>query len=84
LLLTDNNKGEHYLHAWGRAAEVEPVVPVAEDCVKLGIPVMALFSCRGWGAETPDGRKLFNGRLGASRRAGAQERISDLGVTMWR
>jgi len=36
------------------------LLPVAEQCVALGIPVMALFPVIDPGLKTPDGREAFN------------------------
>ena len=36
------------------------LLPVAEDCVRLGIPVMALFPVIDPALKTPDGREAFN------------------------
>ncbi len=36
------------------------LMPVAEQCVALGIPVMALFPAIDPGLKTPDGREAFN------------------------
>ena len=36
------------------------LLPVAEDCVKLGIPVMALFPVIDQSRKTPDGREALN------------------------
>jgi porphobilinogen synthase len=36
------------------------LLPVAEECVKLGIPVMALFPVIDQSLKTPDGREAFN------------------------
>jgi porphobilinogen synthase len=36
------------------------LLPVAEECVKLGIPVMALFPVIEGGLKTPDGREATN------------------------
>jgi porphobilinogen synthase len=36
------------------------LLPVAEDCVSLGIPVMALFPVIDQRLKTPDGREAFN------------------------
>ena len=36
------------------------LLPVAEDCVKLGVPVMALFPVIDPGLKTPDGREAHN------------------------
>ncbi len=36
------------------------LLPVAQECVKLGIPVMALFPVIDASLKTPDGREAFN------------------------
>ena len=36
------------------------LLPVAEDCVKLGIPVMALFPVIDQSLKTPDGQEAMN------------------------
>lgn len=36
------------------------LLPIAEDCVKLGIPVMALFPVISAELKTPDGKEAFN------------------------
>ena len=36
------------------------LLPIAEDCVKLGIPVMALFPVISAALKTPDGKEAFN------------------------
>jgi porphobilinogen synthase len=36
------------------------LLPVAEECVKLGIPVMALFPVIDASLKTPDGKEAFN------------------------
>jgi porphobilinogen synthase len=36
------------------------LLPVAEDCVRLGIPLMALFPVIDPALKTPDGREAFN------------------------
>ncbi|MFM1908443.1 MAG: hypothetical protein RLZZ591_2120 [Pseudomonadota bacterium] len=36
------------------------LLPVAEDCVRLGIPVMALFPVIDQSLKTPDGREALN------------------------
>jgi porphobilinogen synthase len=36
------------------------LLPVAEDCVRLGIPVMALFPVVDAGLKTPDGQEALN------------------------
>ena len=39
---------------------VDVLLPVAEECVKLGIPVMALFPVIDPALKTPDGREAWN------------------------
>ena len=39
---------------------VDQLLPVAEDCVKLGIPVLALFPVIDQALKTPDGREAAN------------------------
>ena len=39
---------------------VDKLLPVAEECVKLGIPVMALFPVIDPALKTPDGREAWN------------------------
>jgi len=39
---------------------LDRLLPVAEDCVKLGIPVMALFPVLEQGLKTEDGREALN------------------------
>jgi len=36
------------------------LLPVAQECVELGIPVLALFPVIDAGLKTPDGREAFN------------------------
>lgn len=36
------------------------LLPVAEDCVRLGIPVMALFPVIDASLKTPDGKEALN------------------------
>ena len=36
------------------------LLPVAEDCVALGIPVMALFPVIDQALKTPDGQEALN------------------------
>ena len=36
------------------------LLPVAEDCVKLGIPVLALFPAIDPTLKTPDGKEALN------------------------
>lgn len=39
---------------------LDKLYPVAEECVKLGVPVMALFPVIDLGLKTPDGREATN------------------------
>jgi porphobilinogen synthase len=39
---------------------LDKLMPVAEDCVKLGIPAMALFPVIRAELKTPDGKEAFN------------------------
>ena len=39
---------------------LDQLLPVAHDCVQLGIPVMALFPVVDAGLKTPDGREALN------------------------
>ncbi|NBQ91775.1 MAG: porphobilinogen synthase [Betaproteobacteria bacterium] len=39
---------------------VDQLMPVAEDCVRLGIPVLALFPVIDQSLKTPDGREACN------------------------
>lgn len=39
---------------------VDQLLPVAEDCVRLGIPVLALFPVIDQSLKTPDGREACN------------------------
>ncbi|MFM2035649.1 MAG: hypothetical protein RL459_914 [Pseudomonadota bacterium] len=57
------------------------LLPVAEDCVRLGIPVMALFPVIEQSLKTPDGREALNpdGLVPRVVRALKQE-FPDLGV----
>jgi porphobilinogen synthase len=57
------------------------LLPVAEDCVKLGIPVMALFPVIDASLKTPDGREATNpdGLIPRVVR-GLKERFPELGV----
>jgi porphobilinogen synthase len=41
---------------------VDQLLPVAEDCVKLGIPVMALFPVIDPSLKTDDGKEAWNAR----------------------
>jgi porphobilinogen synthase len=57
------------------------LLPVAEECVKLGIPVMALFPVIDARLKTPDGREAHNpdGLVPRVVR-GLKERFPELGV----
>lgn len=57
------------------------LLPVAEDCVALGIPVMALFPVIDASLKTPDGAEAFNPR-GLVPRVVAElkKRFPELGV----
>ena len=57
------------------------LLPVAEDCVKLGIPVMALFPVIEPSLKTPDGAEAFNPK-GLVPRVVAElkKRFPELGV----
>ena len=57
--------GKQQRHAVGSMPGVERLsldllLPVAEECVKLGIPVMALFPVIDPALKTPDGREALN------------------------
>jgi len=57
------------------------LLPVAEECVKLGIPVMALFPVIDSARKTPDGREAHNpdGLVPRVVR-GLKERFPELGI----
>lgn len=57
------------------------LLPVAEDCVQLGIPVMALFPVIDATLKTPDGREAYNpdGLVPRIVR-GLKQRFPELGV----
>ena len=53
------------------------LLPVAEQCVAAGIPVIALFPVIDPALKTPDGcRSVERKRLGAARGAGVEETVS--------
>jgi porphobilinogen synthase len=56
------------------------LLPVAQDCVELGIPVMALFPVIDPALKTPTARRRQPRRPGAHRGAGAEKEFPDLGV----
>ncbi len=60
---------------------LDQLLPVAEECVKLGIPVMALFPVIDASLKTPDGREACNpdGLVPRVVRA-LKERFPELGV----
>ncbi len=60
---------------------VERLLPVAEECVKLRIPVIALFPVIEQKLKTPDGREAFNARGLVPRAVAAlKKRFPDLGI----
>jgi len=60
---------------------VDKLLPVAERCVKLGIPVLALFPVIDANLKTADGREAFNGRGLVPRAVAAlKKRFPELGV----
>lgn len=57
------------------------LLPVAERCVKLGVPVMALFPVIDAGLKTPDGREAMNpGGLVPRVVRALKKEFPDLGV----
>jgi porphobilinogen synthase len=60
---------------------LDNLMPVAQECVDLGIPVMALFPVIDGSLKTPDGREAFNpdGLVPRVVRA-LKERFPDLGI----
>jgi porphobilinogen synthase len=60
---------------------VDRLLPVAEQCVKLGIPVLALFPAVEARLKTADGREAFNVRGLVPRAVAAvKQRFPELGV----
>jgi porphobilinogen synthase len=60
---------------------VDRLLPVAEECVKLRIPVLALFPVIGQKLKTPDGREAFNARGLIPRAVAAlKKRFPELGI----
>ncbi len=60
---------------------VDRLLPVAEECVKLRIPVIALFPVIEQRLKTPDGREAFNARGLVPRAVAAlKKRFPDLGI----
>ena len=60
---------------------LDNLMPAAQECVDLGIPVMALFPVIDGSLKTPDGREAFNpdGLVPRVVRA-LKERFPDLGI----
>jgi porphobilinogen synthase len=60
---------------------IDRLLPVAETCLKLRVPVLALFPVIDAGLKTPDGREAFNTK-GLVPRAVAQlkKRFPELGI----
>jgi porphobilinogen synthase len=60
---------------------VDRLLPVAEECVKLRIPVLALFPVIEQKRKTPDGREAFNARgLVPLAVAALKKRFPGLGI----
>ena len=60
---------------------VDRLLPVAEQCMKLGIPVLALFPAVEARLKTPDGREAFNAKGLIPRAVSAlKKRFPELGV----
>jgi porphobilinogen synthase len=60
---------------------VDRLIPLAEECVKLRIPVLALFPVIEQKLKTPDGREAFNAKGLVPRAAAAlKQRFPGLGV----
>jgi porphobilinogen synthase len=60
---------------------VDRLLPVAEECVKLGIPVMALFPVIGQKLKTLDGREAHNPKGLVPRAVAAlKKRFPELGI----
>jgi porphobilinogen synthase len=60
---------------------VDRLLPVAEECVKLRIPVLALFPVIEQKRKTPDGREAFNARgLVPLAVAALKKRFPELGI----
>ena len=60
---------------------VDRLLPVAEQCVKLRIPVMALFPVIDQRLKTPDGREAFNPKGLVPRAVAAlKRRFPELGI----
>ncbi len=60
---------------------VDRLLPVAEECVKLRIPVLALFPVIEQTLKTPDGREAFNAKGLVPRAVAAlKKRFPELGI----
>ena len=60
-VLDGENRREQVLSMPGvERLSLDLLLPVAKECVKLGIPVMALFPVIDASLKTPDGREAFN------------------------
>jgi porphobilinogen synthase len=60
---------------------LDRLLPVAEQCLKLGIPVMALFPVIDAKLKTADGREAFNAKGLVPRAAAAlKKRFPELGI----
>jgi porphobilinogen synthase len=60
---------------------VDRLLPIAEQCLKLGIPVLALFPVIDSKLKTADGREAFNARGLVPRAAAAlKKRFPELGL----
>jgi porphobilinogen synthase len=60
-LLEGNNRQEEVKSMPGVSrVSLDLLLPIAEDCVKLGIPVMALFPVISAELKTADGKEAFN------------------------
>ena len=60
---------------------LDQLLPVAEQCVALGIPVMALFPVLGSAGKTPDGREAANpDGLVPTVVAALKKRFPELGI----
>jgi len=60
---------------------VDKLLPVAEQCLELGIPVLALFPVIEQRLKTPDGREAFNPKGLVPRAVAAlKKRFPELGI----
>ena len=60
---------------------VDKLLPVAEECVKLGVPVLALFPVIDARLKSPDGREAFNAKGLVPRAVAAlKKRFPELGL----